>query len=38
MIQFSKPKRSLHQAMDPYRRHEVSAREALSTGQPADCE
>jgi regulator of nonsense transcripts 1 len=36
MIQFSKPKRSLNKAMDPFRRHEVSAREALSNGGPVD--
>lgn len=32
MIQFSKPKRSLNKAMDPFRRHEVSAKEALGNG------
>ncbi|KAG8801148.1 hypothetical protein FRC17_006710, partial [Serendipita sp. 399] len=36
MIQFSKPKRSLNKAMDPYRRHEISAREALSSGPIVD--
>lgn len=36
MIQFSKPKRSLSKAMDPFRRHEVNAREALSNGAVGD--
>ena len=36
MIQFSKPKRSLNKAMDPFRRHEVSAREALNNGGLSD--
>jgi regulator of nonsense transcripts 1 len=30
MIQFSKPKRSLSKAMESFRRHEVSAKEALN--------
>ncbi|KDQ07256.1 hypothetical protein BOTBODRAFT_613657 [Botryobasidium botryosum FD-172 SS1] len=30
MIQFSKPKRTLGKAMDSFRRHEISAKEALS--------
>jgi len=30
MIQFSKPKRSLSKALDSFRRHEVSAKEALN--------
>jgi regulator of nonsense transcripts 1 len=30
MIQFSKPKRSLTKAMDSFRRHEISAKEALN--------
>ncbi|KAG8760807.1 hypothetical protein FRC14_001835 [Serendipita sp. 396] len=36
MIQFSKPKHSLDKAMDPFRRHEISAREALSSGPVVD--
>lgn len=31
MIQFSKPRRTLNKSMDQFRRHEVSAREYLST-------
>jgi regulator of nonsense transcripts 1 len=38
MIQFSKPKRSLNKAMDPFRRHEVSAKEAMSNGSGFDGE
>jgi len=36
MIQFSKPRRALDKSLDQFRRHEVSAKEAL-TSQSAEC-